>query len=76
VLDRYQAAVERIQKAQKIVARFAREVIEFSSLPVAVIQYQVPGLRQQILALSSAVDCLEATIRNVQPDIDATKESL
>jgi hypothetical protein len=43
---------------------------------VAVIQYQVPGLRQQILALSSAVDCLEATIRNVQPDIDATKESL
>ena len=76
IIDRYQDAKERVEKAQKVVARFAHDVIHFSALPLAVLPYQVGTLREALVALGGAVDALEATIRNVQPDIDATKESL
>ena len=76
IIDRYQDAKGRVEKAQKIVARFAHDVIHFSALPLAVLPYQVGTLREALVALGGAVDALEATIRNVQPDIDATKESL
>jgi len=40
-----------------------------------VLPYQVGTLREALVALGGAVDALEATIRNVQPDIDAAKEA-
>jgi len=75
IIDRYQDAKERVEKAQKVVARFAHDVIHFSALPLAVLPYQVGTLREALVALGGAVDALEATIRNVQPDIDAAKEA-
>lgn len=76
VLDRAADAARRVQKAQEIVKRFAQDVIHFSSLPIAVLPYQVPTLREQLKALEGAVDALEATISNVQGDIDAAREAL